>query len=526
MRDEASYVAFVEARWPALLRLAHLLTGSRRAGEDVLQGVLLTVFVRWGRIARLDSPEGHVRRMLVNASISRGRTQTRRGDRLVGTVPEAPLHEDGTLDTRVALWSVVRALPPRQRAVIVLRYYEDLTEAEIARVLGCPPGTVRSQAAEALRSLPGITDALEVEAQHLEVPPAPSADLLDRGHATVGRRRRVAGAATLGLALVAGAVIVLERPDAAQPAPDGRPSSVADLPSGVRPKVPYRVGRDIVTTDNRHRRVLNRPPLVLGPDVVVVSGDGTPGIEYSRFDGTASGALNGAPNTYLTGSSVVSPDGHWAAAPYDRDSGPVRVPVFDLERDVHDGVASFDTRADTFEITGIDNTGSVYASGGPDGATSWRWDHATGMTTALRGVDGRVVSVRNGHRIVVARGSGASTRTTIGTLDATDTFRPESTLTGPLATWSPDDKMVAHASRDRSGVVEVRTSTDERAPRAAGGRERAQPGLGGRGRPAALGGRRRPPGLPAAVPHERRRLRDRAGVVRPRRGAAASALTS
>jgi hypothetical protein len=140
----------------------------------------------------------------------------------------------------------------------------------------------------------------------------------------------------------------------------------------------------------------------------------------------------------------------------------VGVPVFDLVREARDGVAPFDTRATTFAIAGIDNTGSVYASGGPDGATSWRWDRGTGVTTALRGVDGRVVSVRNGRRIVVAQGSGAQTRTTIGTLDPSGTFRPESTLRGPLTIWSPDDKMVAHASRERSSVVQVRSGTGER----------------------------------------------------------------
>ncbi len=156
MRDEASYVAFVETRWPSLLRLAHLLTGSQQAGEDVLQGVLLKVYLGWGGIARLESPDGYVRRMLVNATISRGRTRTRRGERLVEVVPEPPAPADDTVDSRLALWHVVRALPPRQRAVIVLRYYEDLSEAEIARVLGCAPGTVKSQASDALRSLRGV----------------------------------------------------------------------------------------------------------------------------------------------------------------------------------------------------------------------------------------------------------------------------------------------------------------------------------------------------------------------------------
>jgi RNA polymerase sigma-70 factor (sigma-E family) len=156
MRDEATYIAFVETRWPALLRLAHLLTGSQQTGEDVLQGVLLKVYLGWGGISRVESPDGYVRRMLVNATISRGRTQARRGERLVDVVPEPPSYADDTVDSRLALWQAVRSLPARQRAVIVLRYYEDLSEAEIARVLGCAPGTVKSQASDALRSLRAV----------------------------------------------------------------------------------------------------------------------------------------------------------------------------------------------------------------------------------------------------------------------------------------------------------------------------------------------------------------------------------
>ena len=153
MRDDSTYVAFVDTRWPALLRLAHLLTGSTAAGEDLLQGVLLTAYLKWPRISRLDHPDAYVRKMLVNAATSRTRTVARRGERLVDDVPEPTLPSTPTAEDRVALWDVVRSLPPRQRAVLVLRYYEDLTEVEIARVLNCAPGTVKSQAADALRNL-------------------------------------------------------------------------------------------------------------------------------------------------------------------------------------------------------------------------------------------------------------------------------------------------------------------------------------------------------------------------------------
>lgn len=154
MRDEASYVEFVSARWGSLFRLAYLLTGSEPAAEDLLQTSLMRAYVAWDKVQRTESPEAYVRKVLVNGAISDGRRRSRRPEVISGHVPETP-HPDGheaSVD-RVALWPLVNALPPRQRAVVVLRYYEDLSEAEIARVLGCAPGTVKSQASDALRRL-------------------------------------------------------------------------------------------------------------------------------------------------------------------------------------------------------------------------------------------------------------------------------------------------------------------------------------------------------------------------------------
>lgn len=154
MRDEASYVEFVSARWGSLFRLAYLLTGSETAAEDLLQTSLMRAYVAWDRVRRTESPEAYVRRILVNGSISEGRRRSRRKEVQVAHVPEtsSPDVHGQSLD-RAALWPLVKELPPRQRAVVVLRYYEDLSEAEIARVLGCAPGTVKSQASDALRRL-------------------------------------------------------------------------------------------------------------------------------------------------------------------------------------------------------------------------------------------------------------------------------------------------------------------------------------------------------------------------------------
>ena len=300
-----------------------------------------------------------------------------------------------------------------------------------------------------------LTDALEREAKRLDVPPAPTDALVAGGRGVVRRRHRDAVLTVLALVLVAGAALVMLRPDPASTDVAGRPNSVADLPAGVRPKIPYVDGLDLVTTDQKRRRQFGHPPVRLGPDVVVISGATGPGIAYSRFDGTGYGALKGKPNTYLTSTSVVSADGHWAASTYWPSSSSVRVQVFDLRQETRGGLAVFESPEGRFELTGIDDHGAVYAyqtpaSGSP--AVAWRWDPATGRRHTLHGIDGSPVSVRGDGRIVVTRRTAGTWRTSIGTLDASLTFRPGRTVTGAYALWSPDDAMVALLSSDRTTV--------------------------------------------------------------------------
>ena len=165
MRDEASYVEFVSARWASFFRLAFLLTGTEHAAEDLLQTALLRAFVAWPKIQRTEAPDAYVRRILVNGAISDGRRRGRRPEVLSERVPEPAGRGDAAqpmedVAVRDALWPLIEALPPRQRAVVVLRYYEDLSEREIAAVLGCAPGTVKSQASAAMRSLRAAVSAL------------------------------------------------------------------------------------------------------------------------------------------------------------------------------------------------------------------------------------------------------------------------------------------------------------------------------------------------------------------------------
>jgi RNA polymerase sigma-70 factor (sigma-E family) len=152
--DEADFAAFVANRSPALLSFAHVLTGDRHDAEDVVQTALAATALGWHRVRSRDNPEGYVRRAIVTTHLNRQRRRPWR-ERPSADVPEppAPPAPGEDLDERDAMWRVLATLPARQRAVLVLRYYEDLSEADIADVLGCSRGTVKSQAAKALDRL-------------------------------------------------------------------------------------------------------------------------------------------------------------------------------------------------------------------------------------------------------------------------------------------------------------------------------------------------------------------------------------
>ena len=141
------------ARQGALYRTAYLLTGSRHDAEDLLQAALVKVYVAWSRASGADSVEAYARRVLINTFLSGRRPLRVVRERLVDQLPDAPVGAGLEPEVRMFLWPHVEALAPRQRAVVVLRYYEDLSEREIAAVLGCAPGTVKATASAALRNL-------------------------------------------------------------------------------------------------------------------------------------------------------------------------------------------------------------------------------------------------------------------------------------------------------------------------------------------------------------------------------------
>jgi len=151
-----SFEEFVRGRSAHLFRLALLLTGQNQAeAEDLLQIALERAYRRRASLSRDRSPEPYVRRALVNASIDRWRALRRHAEQHLEAADPGPAVDDwtGELANRDLLLRSLAALAPRQRAVVVLRYWEDMSDAEIARLLGCGVSTVKSQRSRALKRL-------------------------------------------------------------------------------------------------------------------------------------------------------------------------------------------------------------------------------------------------------------------------------------------------------------------------------------------------------------------------------------
>jgi RNA polymerase sigma-70 factor (sigma-E family) len=152
---------FVAARSPALIRTAYLLTGDPLAAEELLQAALVDLARRWKRVAREGQPEAYVRRALHTRHISAWRHRQVLVEIPQPDVPASQANDFSTnVDERLAIVQALRRLSPRQRAVIVLRYFEDRSEVETAYILGCSRGTVKSQTHDALNRLRSLLPAL------------------------------------------------------------------------------------------------------------------------------------------------------------------------------------------------------------------------------------------------------------------------------------------------------------------------------------------------------------------------------
>lgn len=154
--------ALIAERGNALLATAILLTGSRAAGEDLLQTALEKVMRRWNRIDS-DDKEGYLRRTLYHLAIDQWRSKRSRREVLIDAEPAGQADGTETLHLRQALVQALMTLPPRSRAVLVLRYWEQLTEAQTAETLGCSVGTVKSTASRALARLREATADWDLE---------------------------------------------------------------------------------------------------------------------------------------------------------------------------------------------------------------------------------------------------------------------------------------------------------------------------------------------------------------------------
>ncbi|WP_134764895.1 SigE family RNA polymerase sigma factor [Nocardioides sp. 1609] len=150
--SDEDFTELVHAAWPSLYRTAYLLLGDRAEAEDLVQSALAKTYASWGRVRSLEAGPGYARTTLVNTATSWFRRRSWRNER-----PTATLPDHGTVGSdpsdRPALVAALAQLPPRQRAVVVLRYYDDLSVAETASALAITEGTVKSQTSDALTKL-------------------------------------------------------------------------------------------------------------------------------------------------------------------------------------------------------------------------------------------------------------------------------------------------------------------------------------------------------------------------------------
>jgi RNA polymerase sigma-70 factor (sigma-E family) len=167
MPSNGDFDAFFRTRSPALLRAAFLLTGDRHLAEDLVQEALARTQRVWQRLAAEGSPEAYTRRIMYNLQVSRWRRR-HFAEMRTGRVPEGRDHRDEASDAvnRLALRQALGTLPVRQRAAVILRYFEDCSEAETAEILGCRVGTVKSHLSRAVARLrEQLPDLIDVDTQ-------------------------------------------------------------------------------------------------------------------------------------------------------------------------------------------------------------------------------------------------------------------------------------------------------------------------------------------------------------------------
>lgn len=157
-KSDATYLAYVHGRIPALRRVAYLLGGDEHQADDLVQETITKLYARWPRISTAENVDAYVHTMLVRAFLD----EKRRGwwrVRLLGSPPERATPVAGTAEDRTVLRAALARIAPRQQAVLVLRFLCDRSVAEVAEILGCTEGTVKSQTSHGLNTLRKILGA-------------------------------------------------------------------------------------------------------------------------------------------------------------------------------------------------------------------------------------------------------------------------------------------------------------------------------------------------------------------------------
>jgi RNA polymerase sigma-70 factor (sigma-E family) len=228
---EADFTEFVAERAHALLRTAYALTGDRHAAEDLVQTALAKAYARWRRID--DEPEPYVRRMIYNDFVSSWRRGRRRTEISMAEPPDrsGPVRLEHDTALRMLVRDALSALPPRQRAVLVLRYFEDLSVEETAAVLSCRQGTVASQANRALAKLRGMMTIEEMTVEMTAPAPTLAQDAMTQGRRL--RHRRRTAVAAVAVAVVAMGIGVPFALKGSGPQTAAGPAAITEQPTAL-----------------------------------------------------------------------------------------------------------------------------------------------------------------------------------------------------------------------------------------------------------------------------------------------------
>jgi RNA polymerase sigma-70 factor (sigma-E family) len=168
-RDDTAYVEFVNGASRSLRRTAYLVCGDWSLAEDLVQDALLKLYVVWPRVAGSEGVHAYARRTVVNVAIDAGRKSSKLRSSAADVLPEVPDRHDpvGAYDTRTVVMDGLRGLPARARACVVLRYFDDLSVEETARIMGVTTGTVKSQTARGLDLLRTTLERNGVALEHV-----------------------------------------------------------------------------------------------------------------------------------------------------------------------------------------------------------------------------------------------------------------------------------------------------------------------------------------------------------------------